>query len=96
MQIEVKLAYKFKAVCLDEAFRLVNHRNIVGMTIRQVAQEIHAHAVMYYAFSKPPWNHTRIGKYIIRHANPIDIEDGEDALHRRIIYRLIWMFVPSP
>lgn len=91
MQLQMRKTYLVKTVCSATAYFIVARGYVCDMTEIQIEQEIYAHAVFYYSAIK--WKHdTRLKQYIIKHADPIDLQDGGDTIFRRICYHLIWIF----
>ena len=84
--------YLNKSYCLNYSKNLISRGMVKDMTPLEVAQEIYAHTVMYYAYSS--YRFVGIGEDIRRelleHANPIDIEDGGDSFGRKAVYGIIW------
>ena len=93
ISIPNKRDYLVKENCLVEARKLVTSGKI-DMEIKECAKEIFAHAVVLHAATMI----TPIAekcKYLIEHADPIDLEDGGDTPERQRLYRIIWDAVPS-
>ena len=93
VHIPVEEKYLIKDNCIIEARMLINVKNL-KMTVQECAEEIYAHTVMYYCSEKIKKLHID-WKWLSDHANPIDMEDGGDAKHRKIVYKTIWLMVPS-
>lgn len=83
-----------KTICITHARMLVSSKKI-DMDIKDCAKEIYAHAVIYYSLQTLIKYHIPCPKYLIEHANPIDLTDGTDTKARTKIYNLIWTLVPS-
>ena len=66
----------------------------MNIEVHECAEEIYAHTVMYYFAMKLKKIHI-YWRWLILHANPIDMQDNGDALHRKIIYKIIWILIPS-
>ena len=83
--ISVKREYLDKSVCLAEAGRILREGHIECMTEGQLAKEIFFHTLVYYACD-------RYGMLpgLKEHADPIDLEDRGDRLHRRIAFAASW------
>lgn len=84
--------YKNKDNCLSKATQIINNGYITGMTKLQIAQEIYAHAIIYYnadAARSLIGNEDVFG-YLMDHANPVNLEDGGDTWARRMAYSAIW------
>ena len=94
VHIPVDRIFLDKDRSMIEARMLVNSRRI-DMSIQECAEEIYSHAIMFYWAM---WLKEKLHinwKWLIKHANPIDMEDGGDTKHRKIIYKLIWLMIPS-
>lgn len=88
--------YRSKDNCMLTARRLVSTGRVTGMTQKQVAQEIFAHAVAYYASStlgKIPGIGSSIEDYLYEKGKEINIDDGGDTAKRRAAYVIIWTFM---
>ena len=90
--LPVKHEYLNKKVCIEKAKDLAPRINI---NKHWCAEEIFAHAVMFYGAEKLNKKFHLGLHWILRHADPIDLEEGGDSKHRIIVYRLIWRLVPS-
>ncbi len=87
--------YRSKVQCTAEAHSLIFRGIVGGMTEEQIAKEIFAHAVAYYAaptLASIPLVGDNIKAYLISHASVIDIMDGGDTLARQVAYNAIWAF----
>lgn len=91
-QVAVNAAMLSKAYCL-----LIAPKYCSGvLDYFSVAQEIHAHAVLYYG-SLAPYTVANLAgvdisvvNYIKEHSNPIDI--GGDSWARQLVFSIIWNF----
>ena len=90
--LPVKYEYLNKRVCKDKA-KVISPK--IYIERQMCAEEIFAHAVMFFGAEKINRKFHIHLNWILRHADPIDLEEGGDSLHRRIVYRLIWKLVPS-
>lgn len=88
LAIPVLSKYLVKRECLLKAKNILFH-NEIDMKLEPLAEEIFAHTVLYYIAKFLNW------KWLLLHANPIDLEDGGDKPHRKIIYKIIWIIIPS-
>lgn len=87
--------YRNKNNCLGEAQNLISRGMVARMTQDQIAREIFAHAVAYYAaptLGNIPGIGQDIKDYLISHAETIDIMDGGDTAVRQAAYNVIWAF----
>ncbi len=88
--------YRNKSNCMLTARRLVSTGRVTGMTQKQVAQEIFAHAVAYYSaptLEEIPGIGESIKDYLVDHAEVVDIANGGDTTLRRMAYSAIWTFM---
>ena len=86
MQLHMDKKFLEKDNCLYQAEKIYKQ---LSMTKQQVAEEIYAHAIMYYKSDKLP---NTIRNFFKKHCNIIDLEVGGDTFSRREIYRLIWIW----
>ena len=96
-QVEMNPVYLTKTACEAKALQLIASGEVSGMTFLQIAQEIFAHACVYYATSLV----TALGidnatiNDLKGRANPVNITDGGDTTERQLIYTAIWVAMPS-
>ncbi len=95
VSLAMSVSYLNKDTCLNKADILIRSYQVRGMTKYQIAKEIYAHAVIYYAspallLSLSPIVGAPLLNYLRSHANPIDIADGGDSESRETIYNAIW------
>ena len=84
-----------KKYCVKLAKKIRRKKQISGMSIRELAHEIYAHAYVFYNFRLVPefLRNVRPFKSIYKSVSDgVDLEDNGDTLIRRIAYRLIWEF----
>lgn len=85
ISLPVVHTYLNKKKCLAEAERLLTERAIIGMSRKQLAEEIYFHALVYDISMR-----TGLLRSLRVKADPIDLEEGGDTLFRRICYRAVW------
>ena len=78
-----------RGACLEEARRILREKHITGMSEKQVAIEIFAHARVYYLCTALERFHLHF-RFIKGRANPVDLEDGGDKPLRRMCYTIAW------
>lgn len=95
--LAMKKSYLNKGTCKSMAKELIKVRSVKGMSTLAIAQEIFAHAVMYYVSSGAIA--AGIDKKVVREiqsrAYRIRIDDGGDKWYRRGVYAAIWNYCPS-
>ncbi len=81
-----------KNYCLKFANGLIQQGRVKRMTQQEIAEEIFAHAVIYYSLNgKYTFGlGTALADYFVDHARVIDIVDGGDSSFRKSIYNMIW------
>lgn len=82
-------AYLNKSTCQQLAAEYVRYGAVTGMTALEVAQEIYAHAYVYYnwqALEDLPL----AGEIYESAADGIHIQDGGDTGVRKAFYALVW------
>ncbi len=82
-----------KSVCMQWAIKLVDRGNVKGMSYQGVAEEIFAHAYVYYNFYKLPSfikNNSFAQSVYRSSADGINIADNGDTWERRAFYSLVW------
>ena len=86
-KLSIPSAIRFldKENCLREADRILAERKIEGMTRQKLSREIYFHAVVFDICMRAGW----FG-YLMRHADPIDLNDGGDTPFRRLCFDLLW------
>ncbi len=85
--------YYNKANCINIAGKIISEGKITGMTIRQLAAELYAHAFIFYNYHRLPKliKELSIAKRAYESAaNGIDIQDDGDTLKRRAAYMVIY------
>lgn len=95
VSLAMSTSYLNKDTCLSKADVLIRSYQVRLMTKYQIAKEIYAHAVIYYASPATlailgPIVGAPLLSYLRSHANPIDIADGGDSASRESIYNAIW------
>ena len=85
--IPVNIAYLVKKECIMKAKTILFH-NQIDMRLQPLAEEIRANTILYYIAKQFHWN------WLQSRTNPINLEDGNNKLYRRIIYKIIWI-IPS-
>lgn len=93
IQLEVSKDYLNKDNCLRKANELVSSGQL-DMDVQDCAEEIFAHAVIFYGCEKLSKLHMNL-TWLKDHANPIDLEDGGDKPERMFAYQVIWEFIPG-
>ena len=97
VNMAMKKSYLNKSNCLTKANVLIACKMVTGMSKQAIAEEIFAHAILYYvsssvkAFGLPAVALAAIKK----HAKEIYIEDGGDKWYRQGVYRTLWKLNPS-
>ena len=84
-----------KDECMYWAIKVVDHGSVKGMTYQEVAEEIYAHAYVYYNFNKLPnivKNNGFAQSVYNSSANGISIDDNGDTTLRKAFYSLVWTF----
>ncbi len=85
--------------CNRLAKRLLAKGKISGMTLKELACEIYAHAYVYFNFRfVPPFlRGVKPFRSVYKSVSDgVDLEDGGDKLLRRIGYRVIWILPAFP
>jgi len=102
ISLPMNSAYLNKNTCLVTAQRLIDQEEVTGMTRQEIAEEIYAHAVLFYtgitvAVLKDildnylaEWLAQQTAEYLLSHCNPIDIADGGDVWYRQVAFTVIW------
>jgi len=95
VSLPMSSSYLNKDTCLSKADILIRTYQVRLMTKYQIAKEIYAHAVIYYASPSMlsvlnPIVGQPLLNYLRNRANPIDIADGGDTEIRQKIYNTIW------
>ena len=94
MVIPMKRALYNRAFCIRLARKIISAEKISGMSVRELAIEIYAHAYVYYNFRfvpgfmqsiKPVRSVYRSG------ADGVDLEDHGDTWYRKIAYKVFWI-----
>lgn len=96
VSLSMSKMYLSKSTCLALASTYVRYGAVTGMTRNQVAEEMYAHAVIYYAADsvRALGISNSIISYCINCGKDIDIADGGDTLVRRTAFALIWTGIP--
>ena len=89
VSLRIEPQYLSKEECLKKADVLIS-RGALDMDLKEIAREIYCHAKVYYLFKKLP--DISFVRWILRHADPIDMADGGDRLPQRLFFRLVWLF----
>ncbi len=90
--VSVDTVFLNKSYCRTYANRLLAYEMVKGMTQQEIAEELFAHAVMYYANYKYD---DSISQYFVSHSREINIADGGDSWARKYAYKYIWNAAPS-
>ncbi len=89
VSLKVDPSYLSREQCLKKAEQLCALKAL-EMDRQEIAREIYCHARVYYLCSQLP--QIPFVKWIMGHADPIDMADGGDRLPQRIFFRLFWLF----
>lgn len=82
-------AYLNKSACQQLAAEYVRYGVVTGMTSLEVAQEIYAHAYVYYNWQV--LKHIPIASSIYKSAaDGIDLENEGDTPVRKAFYAMVW------
>lgn len=93
LNLEMDKCYYDKKNCLKIAEDILLSKKITGMTVRQLAAELYAHAFIFYNFPKLPKAIREISvakRAYESAANGIDLQDDGDTLKRRAAYYIIF------
>ncbi len=92
VSLKMKTDYLKKSNCKSKAKSLKKNNKVKDMSETAIAQEIYAHAKMFFsaALCKKLGVDVGIINEVIDHAGVIDIDDGGDTAARRAVYTLIW------
>lgn len=94
MVIPMKRKLYDRAFCVRLARKIIAAEKISGMSVRELANEIYAHAYVYYNFRILP-GFLRSIKPLrsVYHsvADGIDLEDNGDKWYRKIAYKVFWI-----
>lgn len=90
--LPMKRTYLRKSTCTATASGLYYSKQVTGMSIQEIAEEIYAHAVLFYnaANTNVTAVNVAVVVYIMQHAGVIDIENGGDTVARKTAYSMIW------
>lgn len=90
--LPMKRTYLRKSTCTATASGLYYSKQVTGMSIQEIAEEIYAHAVLFYnaANTNVTAVNAAVVVYIMQHAGVIDIENGGDTAARKTAYSMIW------
>ena len=87
LSFRVERRYLSKKECTARAQEILDS-GLIDMDAKEMAREIYFHARTFYWFRR--LNKLPVFRYIVDHADPIDLRDGGDTGFRRILFRLIW------
>jgi len=93
LNIPMDRYYYDKKNCVESAEAIIKEEKITGMTKRQIAAELYAHAFIYFNFQRIPKiiRETSFAKRMYEStANGIDLEDNGDTIKRRIFYAFVY------
>lgn len=80
-----------KDYCLQRAGEIKSSGQITGMTKQQIAEEIYAHAVVYYYGSEAEQATGMNLSFVLDHTRDgIDLCNGGDSWKRKMAYKAIW------
>ncbi len=85
LSIPAVIDFLDKKNCLAEADRIIKERKIEGMSRLKIAKEIYFHAVVFDFCMR-----TGNFGWLMKHADPVDLEDGGDTRFRRFWFDLVW------
>lgn len=102
--LPVERRFLDKDTCMREAVAMGQYGIVKGMSAQQIAEEIYAHAVLYYkglnvdAIAKALKDagipsatvHQAIADMLISKGEEINIADGGDVWYRKAIYTYVW------
>ena len=77
--------------CLKKAEEIINEKLISGMSREEIAKELYFHASVYHICRFLAKYRIRF-RWLLRHADPIDLADGGDVWYRRAVFNLWWLF----
>lgn len=85
-------AYLSKSTCTATASGLYYSKQVTGMSVQEIAEEIYAHAILFYKSAEVNVTLVNVAviAYIMKHASVIDIENGGDTALRKAAYKTIW------
>lgn len=92
-RMEILSTFTSKSVCMQWATKLIDHRTIKRMTYQELAEEIYAHAYIYFKYKQLPAfiKNNSYTKSIFNSAiNGIDLAHGGDTPGRKRFYKLVW------
>lgn len=97
VNLAMKKSYLNKNNCLAKANVLKACKMVTGMSKQAIAEEIFAHAILYYVSSSvKTFGVSAVALAAIKkHAKEIYIEDGGDKWYRQGVYRALWKINPS-
>ena len=87
LSVRIEKKYRSKFECMEKAREILDS-GLIDMDEQELAEEIYAHARVYYwflRFSKIPGF-----RFLLNRADPIDLADGGDKRFRRMMFRLVW------
>lgn len=79
--------------CLKKAEEIGENGLITGMTRSQIACELYFHSYIYHVCLLLAKHRIQL-KWLLAHADPIDLSDGGDTLFRRAVFRM-WWYMPE-
>ncbi|MCI5874286.1 MAG: hypothetical protein PUJ55_06730 [Clostridiales bacterium] len=82
-----------KSVCMYWAMKVIDHGSLKGMTYQQAAEEIYAHAYVYYNFHRLPSfikNNSAAQSVYNSAADGICLQDNGDTPIRKAFYASVW------
>jgi hypothetical protein len=92
VRVKMDIKLRDKNNCMEQAEALLSKGTITDMTQRQVAEEIFAHAIVYYRASACK-NVPAVGVLatkVMKHGDPVDLISGGDTHFKRMVYRVLW------
>lgn len=92
LQVPLEKGFSNKKNCMKKAQEILDKGLITGMTQKQLAQEIFAHAMCFQmaTVAEKMGFKNKEFDYLLLHADPVDLCDNGDTRERREIYTLIW------
>ena len=76
--------------CLHKADEIISEKLISGMSRKDIAKELYFHASVYHICRFLEKHHIRF-KWLLSHADPIDLADGGDVWYRRVVFSFWWL-----
>ena len=95
--LPMKKGYLNKTTCKNTAARLIKNKSVTGMSKQAIAEEIFAHAQLFFRAAGLNMAGVDIGiiNEIAEHAEVVNIDDGGDKWYRRVAYTALWYGNPS-